>query len=74
VEFLQERRLPGPRPRQPQHGLSPGPSEVSALMGGRLPGFSGHRLMRFLAALGQDVEIIVKAGSRGRDRGQIRVV
>lgn len=43
-------------------------------MGGRLPGFSGHRLMRFLAALGQDVEIIVKAGSRGRDRGQIRVV
>jgi predicted XRE-type DNA-binding protein len=48
--------------------------KVSALMNGRLAGFSSDRLMRFLAALGQDVEIVVKARSRGRDRGQIRVV
>jgi predicted XRE-type DNA-binding protein len=48
--------------------------KVSALINGRLAGFSSDRLMRFLAALGQDVEIVVKAGSRGRDRGQIRVV
>ena len=48
--------------------------KVSALMNGRLAGFSSDRLMRFLAALGQDVEIIVKARSRGRLRGQIRVV
>ena len=48
--------------------------KVSALINGRLAGFSSDRLMRFLAALGQDVEIVVKAGSRGRDRGRIRVV
>jgi predicted XRE-type DNA-binding protein len=48
--------------------------KVSALMNGRLTGFSSDRLMRFLAALGQDVEIVIKAGSRGRERGHIRVV
>lgn len=48
--------------------------KVSALMNGRLGGFSSDRLMRFLTALGQDVEIVVKAKSRSRDRGHIRVV
>ncbi len=48
--------------------------KVSALMNGRLAGFSSERLMRCLAALGQDVEIVVKARSCGRDRGHIRVV
>ncbi len=48
--------------------------KVSALMNGRLVGFSSGRLMRFLAALGQDVEIVIKARSRRRSPGQIRVV
>lgn len=48
--------------------------KVSALMNGRLSGFSSGRLMRFLAALGQDVQIVVKARSRRRERGRIRVV
>ena len=48
--------------------------KVSALMNGRLAGFSGDRLMRFLVALGQDVDIVVKARSRRREGGQIRVV
>jgi len=48
--------------------------KVSALMNGRLAGFSSDRLMRFLAALGQDVEIVVKVRSRRRTRGQIRVI
>jgi len=48
--------------------------KVSTLMNGRLAGFSSDRLMRFLAALGQDVEIVVKAGPRGRERGRIRVI
>jgi predicted XRE-type DNA-binding protein len=48
--------------------------KVSALMNGRLAGFSSDRLMRFLAALGRDVEIIVKERSRSRERGRIRVV
>jgi predicted XRE-type DNA-binding protein len=35
-------------------------SKVSALMNGKLAGFSIPRLFRFLNALGQDVEIIVR--------------
>jgi hypothetical protein len=30
--------------------------------------------MRLLTALGQDVEIVVRAKPRGRERGRIRVV
>ncbi len=48
--------------------------KVSALMNGRLEGFSSDRLMRLLTSLGQDVEIIIKAKPRGRERGHIRVV
>ena len=48
--------------------------KVSALLNGRLANFSSGRLMRFLTALGQDVEIVVKTKRRGRDRGRLRVV
>jgi predicted XRE-type DNA-binding protein len=48
--------------------------KVSALLNGRLANFSSDRLMRLLTALGQDVEIVVKATHRCRDRGHIRVV
>jgi len=48
--------------------------KVSALINGRLAGFSSNRLLRCLTALGQDVEIVVRRVSRGRDRGHIRVV
>ena len=47
--------------------------KVSALLNGRLANFSGERLMRLLTALGQDVEIAVKATPRSRARGRIRV-
>jgi len=48
--------------------------KVSALINGRLAGFSSDRLLRCLAALGQNVEIIVRAGSPRQSRGRIRVV
>lgn len=48
--------------------------KVSAVINGRLAGFSSDRLLRCLAALGQDVEIVLRPGSRGRERGHIRVV
>ncbi len=48
--------------------------KVSALLSGRLANFSSERLMRLLTALGQDVEIVVKAKPRNRERGRIRVV
>ena len=47
--------------------------KVSAILNGRLTNFSGDRLMRMLTALGQDVEIRIKARPRGRAHGQIRV-
>ena len=48
--------------------------KVSALLNGRLTNSSSDRLMRLLTTLGQDVEIVVKAKPRGRERGRIRVV
>ncbi len=40
--------------------------KVSALLGYKLDGFSVERLMRFLVALGQDVEIVIKTKPRTR--------
>jgi predicted XRE-type DNA-binding protein len=48
--------------------------KVSALLSGQLTNFSSERLMRLLTRLGQDVEIVVKAKPRRRERGRIRVV
>jgi predicted XRE-type DNA-binding protein len=48
--------------------------KVSALVNGRLGGFSSDRLMRCLTALGQDVEIVVRRRVRTRARGKLRVV
>lgn len=47
--------------------------KVSALLNGRLHNFSSGRLMRLLTALGQDVEIVIRAKARGRRFGAIRV-
>lgn len=46
--------------------------KVSALLRYKLEGYSVERLMRFLVALGQDVEIVVRAKPRTR-AGRIAV-
>jgi predicted XRE-type DNA-binding protein len=48
--------------------------KVSALINGRLAGFSSDRLMRCLTALGQDVEIVVRRRTRPRTLGRLRVI
>ena len=48
--------------------------KVSALLNGRLANFSSERLMRFLTALGQDVDIKVRSKRRNRAHGCIRVL
>ena len=48
--------------------------KVSALLNGRLSNFSSERLMRLLTALGQDVDITVRAKPRDRAHRCIRVV
>ncbi|YAF94297.1 MAG: helix-turn-helix domain-containing protein [Nodularia sp. CChRGM 3473] len=48
--------------------------KVSALINGKLSGFSTDRLFRFLNALGRDVEIVVKNKPQSRSQAQTRVV
>jgi predicted XRE-type DNA-binding protein len=48
--------------------------KVSALANYRLDGFSVERLMTFLTALGQDVEIVVRSKPRSRTTARISVV
>lgn len=48
--------------------------KVSALLNGRLANFSSDRLMRLLTALGQDVDITVRAKPSGHDKGRVRVL
>ncbi len=47
--------------------------KVSALANYQLEGFSVERLMRFLNALGRDVEIVVRRKSKSRSPGRILV-
>lgn len=48
--------------------------KVSALAHYKLEGFSVERLMTFLTALDQDVEIVIKNKPRSRSAGRISVV
>ena len=48
--------------------------KVSALANYKLDGFSVERLMTFLTALDQDVEIVIKKKARSRRAGRISVV
>lgn len=48
--------------------------KVSALIRGKLSGFSTERLFRFLNALGRDVEIVVKRKPKSRKEARITVV
>ncbi|MCA1583617.1 MAG: helix-turn-helix domain-containing protein [Acidobacteria bacterium] len=47
--------------------------KISALVRGRLAGFSLDRLVRFLVLLGSDVEIVVKPRTRARGRARLMV-
>lgn len=48
--------------------------KVSALLRGRLTGFSTDRLFRFLTLLDQDVQIVIKSKPRSRKHGKVSVV
>lgn len=48
--------------------------KVSALLRGRLAGFSTERLMRFLTALGSDIRIVVRHRPRAKTAGHLEVV
>jgi predicted XRE-type DNA-binding protein len=48
--------------------------KISALSRGKLAGFSTDRLIRFLNALGQDVEIVVRPRNQVNGRTSTRVI
>jgi len=48
--------------------------KVSALLRGRLAGFSTDRLLRFLTALGRDVEIVIRPRRGAKGQGHLHVV
>src|SRR5205823_1841738 len=48
--------------------------KISALVRGRLEGFSMERLYRFLNVLGSDVDIVVRPAPRSRSKGVVRVL
>ena len=47
--------------------------KVSALLRGRLAGYSLDRLVRFLVLLGSDVEIVVKPRTKATGRARVMV-
>jgi len=48
--------------------------KVSALLRGRLTGFSTDRLLRFLTALGRDVDIVIRTRRVTKGHGHLHVV
>ena len=48
--------------------------KISAIINGRLSGFSLERLIQFLNALGSDVQIVVKQRPRSRKHAGLSVV
>ena len=48
--------------------------KVSAILNGRLKGFSLEKLMLLMIALDQDVEIVVKGKPKAQEHGHLRVV
>lgn len=54
--------------------LHVGQPKVSALSNYKLDGFSVERLMTFLTALDQDIQIVIKNKPRSRPAGRISVI
>jgi predicted XRE-type DNA-binding protein len=48
--------------------------KISALLRGRLAGFSTDRLLRCLTTLDRDMEIVIKKNPRTREHASLRVV
>jgi predicted XRE-type DNA-binding protein len=48
--------------------------KISALLRGRLAGFSTDRLLRFLTALGTDVDIVIRPRRDTKGHGRLHVV
>lgn len=70
VEIIHERKLTQTKAAQILQIDQP---KVSALIRGKLDGFSTERLFRFLNALGRDVEIFIRPQAQGSKQARVRV-
>jgi len=70
AEIIKKRHL---SPDETAKILGVDQSKVSAIMHGRLAGFSFERLFQFLIALGRDIQITVKSKPRSRERGELQI-
>lgn len=71
IGIIRERKLTQARAAQV---LGIDQPKISALMRGKLDGFSTERLFRFLNELGRDIEIIVHPKPQGFKKARIRVL
>ena len=70
VEIIRERKLSQAKAGQLLEVDQP---KISALIRGKLDGFSTERLFRFLNALGRDVEIFIRPKPQGTKQARVRV-
>ena len=70
-EILEQRKL---TQKEAASVLGIDQPKVSALLRGRLQGFSSDRLFRFLNGLDRDVEIVIRSSKKRRHRAGIRVL
>lgn len=70
-QILEERKL---TQKQAAVVLGIDQPKISALLRGRLDGFSSDRLFRFLNALDRDIEILIKPVESPKHPGSIRVL
>ena len=70
VDIIRERKLSQTRAGQILEVDQP---KISALIRGKLDGFSTERLFRFLNALGRDVEIFIRPKAQGSKRARVRI-
>ncbi len=73
VEIVRIIRERGLRQAEAARRLGIPQPKVSALMNYRLGGFSAEKLMRFLTALGRDVDIRIKKKPSSRTERKIRI-
>lgn len=71
VEIIRDRKLSQTRAAQI---LGVDQPKISALIHGKLDGFSVERLFRFLIALGRDVEILIRPKPVGAKDAHLRVL
>ncbi len=71
AEIIKKRRL---NQMEAAHLLGVDQPKISAIMNGRLAGFSLERLFQFLNIMGLDIQIVVRQKSRSKKNAGLQVI